>query len=53
MTERQTLETMESLADWYYKKTGDKWYKKLSDQISKKLNGSPKMSIYLKRKDRK
>ena len=37
--ERQGLEAMKSLADYYFENTKDPWYEKMSVAIEKKLRG--------------
>jgi hypothetical protein len=37
MSERTCLETMESVAEMLYYRTGDRWYERLGNQIAHKL----------------
>ena len=39
LKERQSLETIQALVDYFYEKTEDPWYLKLSKDIDKKLKG--------------
>lgn len=34
--EKDYLELLKDVCDWYYSKTEDEWYKKISKQIEKK-----------------
>lgn len=37
MKERQSLELIQEVCDWYYKKTEDPFYEKISKQVKRKL----------------
>ena len=37
MNEKNTLECLQEVCEWYYKKTDDKFYDKIAKQVKKKL----------------
>ena len=36
--EREVLEALEVMSDFFYEQTGDKWYQELNNSVNRKIN---------------
>lgn len=50
MRERQNLEMIKEVCDWYYKKTEDPFYESVSKQVARKLR---KDTLYVQKLTKK